>query len=83
MRMTPEEFDRECQYQTTTYFIKKMLLEGLITEEEFFRIDEENRRKYQPVTGSLLSHKSLICASIRANICADKEVIADEKNPED
>ena len=82
MRMTSEEFDRELQYQTITYFIKKMLSEGLITEEEFHRIDEANRQKYQPITGSLLSHKSLICVSIRANICADKEEIADEKDPE-
>ena len=52
MRMTSEEFDRELQYQTITYFIKKMLSEGLITEEEFHRIDEANRQKYQPITGS-------------------------------
>ena len=36
--MTPEEFDRERRYQTVTFFMKKLLREGLISEEEFVQI---------------------------------------------
>ena len=73
MRMTQEEFDRERRYQTAAYFTKKMLLEGLITEEEFYQIDTRNREKYKPFSGSLLSGKFLLCASKRANIGLRKE----------
>ena len=74
--MTPEEFDRERRYQTITYFMKKLLRQGLISEEEFVRIDTENRVKLKPATGSLLSGKFLLCTSDRVNMGAGKE--ADE-----
>ena len=79
MRMTEAEFEQEFQYQTITYFIKKLLEEGVISEEEFLSIDAENREKYRPVTGALLSGKSLICVPNRANICTEKEAQSDAK----
>ena len=72
MRMTGKEFDRERRYQTIMYFVRKMLSEGLITEEEYCQIDTRNRRKFLPVTGDLLSGKSLLYVSMRANIDAEK-----------
>ena len=73
MRMTAEEFDRERRYQTITYFMKKLLREGLISEEEFVRIDTENRAKFRPFTDSLLSGKFLLCPKNRVNMVAGKE----------
>ncbi len=73
MQMTVEEFDREFRYQTVTYFVRQMLEEGLISEDEFRLIDGRFREKYQPVTGALLSGKFLLCVPNRANICTDKE----------
>lgn len=74
MRMTPEEFERERRYQTATYYVRKMLDAGLITTEEYDRIDTKNREKYKPVTGDLLSRKSLLYLENRANMGAGKEV---------
>ena len=34
MQMTEEKFDRERRYQTVMFFVRKMLDQGLITEEE-------------------------------------------------
>ena len=59
MWMTQEEFDREKCYQVVTHFIKKMLREGLISEEEYRQIDTIFLEKYKPVFGTLLSDISL------------------------
>lgn len=82
MRMTQDEFDRERRYQTVTYFMKKLLFEGLITEEEFCQIDTRNREKFRPFTGSLLSGKFLLCASERVINCSGKEAQSHEKSDE-
>ena len=79
MRMTPEEFDRERRYQTVTFFMKKLLREGLISEEEFVQIDTKNRARFRPFTGSLLSGKFLLCTSNRGNMGPGKEAEDDEK----
>lgn len=73
MQMTREEFDRERRYQMVMHFVRKMLSEGLITKEEFCQIDTRNRAKFLPVTGDLLSGKSLLYAENRANMVAGKE----------
>ena len=67
------EFDREFRYQTFMIIIKKMLSAGLITEEEFLRIDTIYQQKYKPIFGSLLSRKDLLYAEIRANMSPRKE----------
>lgn len=73
MHVTQDEFERERRYQTLTYFLKKMLSEGLISEEEFCRIDTRNRDKFKPFSGSLLSGKFLLCASKRGMNGSGKE----------
>ena len=73
MQMTEAEFDRERRYQVTMHFIRKMLAEGLISEEEYCQIDTRNRRKFLPVTGGLLSGKFLLYAVTRANMVSGKE----------
>lgn len=82
MQMTREEFDRERRYQTVMHFVKKMLLEGLISEEEYREIDTRNRRKLRPKTGDLLSGKFLLCASDRANMAHGKEAWQDAESNE-
>ncbi len=73
MQMTQEEFDRERRYQTIMHFVRKMLEEGLISEEEYHQIDTRNRQKLRPKTGDLLSGKFLICASDYGNMSHGKE----------
>ena len=72
MQMTKEEFDREKRYQVVMHFVRKMLSEGLITEEEYCLIDTNKRQKFLPLTGDLLSGKTLLYAQNRANMVAGK-----------
>ena len=71
--MTNEEFDREKRYQVVMLFIRKMLSEGLITEEEYCQIDTKYREKFLPITGDLLSGRALLSSPNRANMVAGKE----------
>lgn len=80
--MTGDEFNRERRYQTIMHFVKKMLLDGLISEEEYHQIDTRNRRKLRPMTGDLLSGKFLLCASDRANMTLGKEAQSDAEDNE-
>ena len=73
MQMTEEEFDREKRYQTIMYFVRKMLEEGLISEEEYCQIDTKYREKFLPVTGDLLSGIALLSATYRGNMSPGKE----------
>lgn len=73
MQMTAEEFDREKRYQLIMYFVRKMLLRGLITEEEYYQIDTKKRAKFLPITSDLLSGRNLLYTLGRANMEAGKE----------
>ena len=73
MRLTADEFDRERRYQTVMYFVRQMLDQRLITEEEYRQIDTKKRAKFLPPTGALLSGKSLLFPENRANIASGKE----------
>ena len=73
MRMTANELERERKYQTVMVFVRKMLEQGLITEEEYCQIDTKNRAKFRPVTGTLLSEKSLLFRENRGNMLVGKE----------
>lgn len=57
--MSKEEFKNEKLYQATMHIARKMLNEGLITEEEYRQIDTIFLAKYQPVFGTLFSDISL------------------------
>ncbi len=57
--MSREEFRNEKLYQTTMYFVRKILSEGIISEEEYRQIDTIFLEKYKPVFGTLFSDISL------------------------
>ena len=46
-------FQNEMMYQATMSFARKMLRDGLITEDEYRQIDTMFREKYQPKIGTL------------------------------
>ena len=58
--MTKKEFKNERMYQTTMSMVKKMLLQGTISKEEYGQIDTIFRKKYNPNLGSLLFDINLI-----------------------
>lgn len=55
MAMSKEEFRNEKLYQTTMHLARKMLEEGIISEEEYRQIDTIFLEKYKPVFGTLFS----------------------------
>ena len=73
MQMTKEEFDRENRYQVIMHFVRKMLTDGLITEGEYYQIDTKYREKFLPITGDLLSGRTLLTVGHRGNMHGGKE----------
>ena len=57
--MSKEEFRNEKLYRTTMHLARKMLEEGIISEEEYRQIDTIFLEKYNPVFGTLFSDISL------------------------
>lgn len=55
-----DKFRNEKLYQATMGVARKMLSDGLISEEEYCRIDTIFLEKYQPVFGTLFSDIHLI-----------------------
>ena len=53
--MTKEEFRNEKLYQATMHMVRNMLEEGIITEEEYHRVEEIFIKKYRPVLGKIFS----------------------------
>ncbi len=80
MKMTPDEFEREKLYQGTMHFARQMLEKGIITEEDYCQIDTRMKEKYRPITGDLLSRRSLIYAADRGLIDTGKEAYNAENN---
>lgn len=57
--MSSSEFHKEKLYQATMSMARKMLHDGLISEEEYRQIDTIFLEKYRPVFGTLFSNLSL------------------------
>ena len=53
--MSKEEFRKEKLYQTTMHLVRKLLEDGVISTEDYRRIDAVFLKKYQPLFGSLFS----------------------------
>ena len=53
--MSDEQFEREKLYQASMEMFKRMLDQGLITEDEYAVIDTKMKEKYSPIIGTLLS----------------------------
>ena len=54
-RMSKEQMRQEKLYQATMSMVRKILAEGLITEEEYRQIDTMFLEKYRPLFGTLCS----------------------------
>lgn len=54
-RMSKEQMTNEKLYQATMSMVRRMLAEGLITEEEYRQIDTMFLEKYRPLFGTLCS----------------------------
>ena len=54
--MSDESFLREARYQASLSIAKVMLRRGLISREEFGKIDNFLLEKYRPPLGTLFAH---------------------------
>ena len=66
MRMTEQEFRDECIYSVTMSHVKTMLERGLISEEEYWKINAKMKARYQPISDGLVSENGLLCVQNRA-----------------
>ena len=66
--MTKEQFDREKRYGAAISVAKAMLSKGLVTEEEYRKIDTILLGKYCPIIGSLQAKSPLTCSGFRGNM---------------
>lgn len=78
--MSGDAFDHELNYEMVMYQVKRMLHVGLITEKEFWEIDESFRAKYRPISGGYIVETDLICAKRRVINECGKEAGAHEEN---
>ena len=70
--MSKEEFRNEKLYQTTMHLARKMLSDGLISEDEYRQIDTIFTRKYQPVFGTLLIGNDLLLSADSGNMDTER-----------
>lgn len=68
--MTSNEFQNEARFQGLMHFVRGMLNDGLISDDEFFQICRDYAGRLSPKTGTLLT---LLCVETRANIGEGKE----------
>ena len=57
--MSNAELNNEKLYQTTMLMARKMLLDGIISKEDYHRIDTIFTEKYRPTLGTLFADISL------------------------
>jgi len=53
--MSQEQFHNELNYSRAVKLLQKMLAEGLITQEEYTKIDRLNRISFTPELAPLMS----------------------------
>jgi len=70
--VTEEQYRNEKRYQTTMHVIRRMLREGLITPDEYRKIDTIFSEKYAPVFGGLLIGNDLLSGEYRANMDTER-----------
>ena len=54
--MSKEEFRNEKLYQATMQIARKMLKQGIISEDEYRQINAVFLEKYRPILGGLFGH---------------------------
>ena len=66
MYMSKQEFRNEYIYSVTMAHVRRMLEQGLISEEEYQEMNTRMKEKYHPVTDGLIAESDLQCPQNRA-----------------
>ena len=56
--MNSDDFERECNYLLTMSHVRQLKEKGVISEEDYKKIDTMLLKKYRPVISALLSGNS-------------------------
>ena len=73
MRMSNQEFRNEYLFSVTMGHVGRMLDRGLITEEEYQKVNRRMKEKYNPVSDGLISESGLQTRKNRAIMGVGKE----------
>jgi len=72
MMMTEQDFKNEVIYSVTMSHVKTMLERGLISEDEYWKINTKMKQKYRPISDGLVSEIDLISGRSRALIGSER-----------
>ena len=53
MKLTKEQYERECNYRLAVTIMKTLLGKGLLTNDEYRRVEKRLVEKFNPVWGQL------------------------------
>ena len=53
MKLTKDQYERECNYRLAVTVMKTLLGRGLLTKDEYRKADKRLVEKYNPVWGQL------------------------------
>ena len=53
MKLTKDQYERECNYRLAAAIMKTLLGRGILTKDEYRRADKRLVEKYNPVWGQL------------------------------
>jgi len=71
-----EEMQREYNYIRAEQMTKKLLIKGLITEEEYGKIMVKNRQIFSPFLSNLYPTESLIIQGVRGKMSPTGEEVS-------
>lgn len=71
-----EEMQREYHYIRAEQMTKKLLIKGLITEEEYGKIMVKNRQVFSPFLSDLYPQELLITQGFRGNMSPTEEEVS-------
>ena len=71
--MTRRQMQNESRFLMTMGIARKMLSEGIISKEDYGKIDTMFTNKYRPSLGTLFSDISLMSLEDRGNMDSGKE----------
>ena len=53
MKLTKDQYERECNYRMALAVMKALLTKGILTKDEYRKADKRLVEKYRPVWGQL------------------------------
>lgn len=75
IKLSEQEFRDEYRYSVIMTHYKRMLEQGMITAEDFERLNRKYKEKYRPVMDGILLENNLLSSQSRALMLSGKEAV--------